>query len=64
MLHHYRISKKYFTPEELEEFKRLFNYDITDIQYSAKCEIDFSKEDEKNFLFLKGYPRILARFFS
>jgi len=57
------ISEKYFTTEELKAFKEQHNYDLKEIKYSTtNGEIDFSKQEEKEFLFKYGVPKILARF--
>lgn len=59
------ISNRFFTAEELELFKSKFGYCITEISYfSTIGEIDFSNQDEKDFLFANGYPKISARFFA
>lgn len=58
------ISEKHFSPEEIKTFKAKHNYNLKDIEYTAHDEIDFSQKAEKEFLLEKGYPKILARFFS
>ena len=59
------ISNQNFTSEEINSFYEKFGYHLKDIDYSsADGEIDFSAKDEKEFLLLKGYPKILARFFA
>ncbi|MFV0183977.1 hypothetical protein ACTS9U_07150 [Empedobacter falsenii] len=63
MLKTFYISERFFTIDELEKFKQKFGYAVSEISYSSSIEIDFRKNDEKEFLFKKGYPMILARFF-
>ncbi len=63
MLKTFNISERYFTYTELEKFKQRFGYSVSEITYSSTIEIDFSLKEEKEFLFRKGYPMILARFF-
>jgi hypothetical protein len=58
------ISEKHFTHTEIETFKAQHNYNIKDIEYVSLIEIDFSQKEEKDFLLKKGYPKILARFFT
>lgn len=59
----YYISKKFFTKEELTNFKDKFGYEIFEIDYTSSVgEIDFSESSEKEFLFKYGIPKILARF--
>ncbi len=59
-----RISKRFFTNEELKKFKEKHGYDVTEISYASSKEIDFSVPDEKEFLMNNGFPKILARFFA
>nr|DAK36971.1 MAG TPA: Enterococcin [Caudoviricetes sp.] len=56
------ISARFFTQEELQEFKNRHGYEVTEISYACKEEIDFSQPEEKEFLMKYGTPRILARF--
>ncbi|WP_313600618.1 hypothetical protein [Epilithonimonas vandammei] len=59
------ISERFFTKTELEKFEELFKYKVSEIKYSSTGgEIDFSDEKEKTFLLEKGFPMILARFFT
>lgn len=58
------ISERFFTENELTHFEKKHRYKISDIKYAAEAEIDFSSENEKNFLLEKGYPKIHARFFA
>lgn len=58
------ISAKFFTREELQEFKKRHGYEVTEISYACKEEIDFSQPEEKEFLMREGFPKILARFFT
>jgi len=65
MLETYYISHRFFTENEIQYFKTKFGYFINEIDYTTSMgEIDFSKKDEKQFLFKNGYPKILARFFA
>ena len=64
MLEKHYISERYFTDEEIKEFKAKFDYEVSSIYYASKFEIDFSNADEKEYLLKQGYPRILARFFT
>ncbi len=57
-----RISKRFFTSQELGTFKEEHGYDVTEISYACSKEIDFSEPDEKEFLLKYGTPKILARF--
>lgn len=63
MLKIFYISKSFFTVQEMDNFKDKFGYSISEISYSSSVEIDFSKKEEKEFLFHKGYPIISARFY-
>ncbi len=57
-----RISKRFFTKEELRKFKEEHGYDVSEISYACRKEIDFSAPEEKEFLLKYGTPKILARF--
>lgn len=64
MIESFYISSRFFSNREIKSFFEKFGYNITEISYSSSAgEIDFSNQDEKQFLFEKGYPKILSRFF-
>ena len=44
------ISARFFTQEELQEFKKRHGYEVTEISYACNKEIDFSQPEEKEFL--------------
>ena len=64
MIETFYISDRFFTKQELENFFNDFGYNINQIEYGSTAEIDFSEKAEKEFLLEKGYPKILARFFT
>jgi hypothetical protein len=64
VLQKFYISELFFTKEELKSFFERYGYNITEIYYSSISKIDFSKQDEKEFLFKEGISRILARFYA
>lgn len=65
MIKTFFISERFFTKEELTSFRKEQGYDIKEISYSSvEGEIDFSIDDQKEFLLKEGFPKILSRFFA